>query len=70
MAHFASASNTNSILNRFDGSVFVSVLPVVFNAFSDTLTKRTDSFRIFIKLLSVLVGSFACGGGYGNWNFL
>lgn len=66
MAHFASASNTNSILNRLAGSAFVSLLPVVFSALSDTLTKRTDSFRILIKLLSVLVGSLACGGGYGN----
>lgn len=38
-----------------------------FNALSATFTKRTDSFRIFIKLFNVLVGSFACGGGYGNY---
>lgn len=31
------------------------------------MTKRIDSFRMFTRLLSVLVGSLLCGGGYGNW---
>ena len=32
------------------------------------LTRRIESFLMFTRLRNVLVGSCACGGGYGNYN--
>lgn len=64
MAHFASASKINSILNVLASFPALSVCILI--ALSGAFTNRTDSFRIFTKLFSVFVGSFACGGGYGN----
>lgn len=65
MAHLASASKMNSMLNEL-ALVVALHSPWTLMAVSGAFTKRTDSFRILTKLFSVFVGSFACGGGYGN----
>lgn len=58
IAHFASESNTNSILNEFPLLAIPS--PQIFVIFSaGALTNRTDSLRMLTKLFNVFVGSLA-----------
>lgn len=33
----------------------------------EALTNLNDSFRMLTRHFRVLVGSFGCGGGYGNY---
>ena len=61
---FLPSSPSSDVPFESDGVVVFDVVPSLVGDGANTKCK--ESLRMLTKLLRVLVGSFACGGGYGN----